>query len=137
MDLFQKVFKKKISEEFWKWRYGVFGKPIAGLLWDEKKLVGHYMLSPIPMKIDEHIENALLAMSVMIDPDYQGKGSLIDDSLTSFMPSKIKEIITNQTPMKRLTKPVDVANTVLFLCSNLSDFITGENIIVSGGQTII
>ena len=53
------------------------------------------------------------------------------------MPSKIKEIITNQTPMKRLTKPVDVANTVLFLCSNLSDFITGENIIVSGGQTII
>ena len=74
MDLFQKVFKKKISEEFWKWRYGVFGKPIAGLLWDEKKLVGHYMLSPIPMKIDEHIENALLAMSVMIDPDYQGKG---------------------------------------------------------------
>lgn len=63
--------------------------------------------------------------------------SLINDSLTSFMPSKIKEIITNQTPMKRLTKPVDVANTVLFLCSNLSDFITGENIIVSGGQTII
>ena len=74
MDLFQKVFKKKISEEFWKWRYGVFGKPIAGLLWDEKKLVGHYMLSPIPMKIDDDIENALLAMSVMIDPDYQGKG---------------------------------------------------------------
>ena len=74
MDLFQKVFKRKISEEFWKWRYGVFGKPIAGLLWDEKKLVGHYMLSPIPMKIDEHIENALLAMSVMIDPDYQEKG---------------------------------------------------------------
>ena len=62
--------------------------------------------------------------------------SLIDDSLTSFMPSKLKEIIISQTPMKRLTTPVDVANAVLFLCSNLSDFITGENIIVSGGQTI-
>ena len=74
MDLFEKVFKKKINEEFWKWRYAAFGKPIAGLLWDEKKLVGHYMLSPIPMKIDDHMENALLAMSVMIDPDYHGKG---------------------------------------------------------------
>lgn len=74
MDLFEKVFKKKITEEFWKWRYNVFGKPIVGLLWDEKKLIGHYMLSPIPMKINDHLENALLAMSVMIDPDYQGKG---------------------------------------------------------------
>lgn len=62
--------------------------------------------------------------------------SLIDDSLTSFMPSKLKEIITSQTPMKRLAEPIDIANVVLFLCSNLSDFITGENIIVSGGQSI-
>jgi len=62
--------------------------------------------------------------------------SLIDDSLTSFMPSKLKEIISNQTPMKRLSEPTDVANTPLFLCFNLSNFITGENIIVSGGQNI-
>jgi len=62
--------------------------------------------------------------------------SLIDDSLTSFMPSKLKEIIVSQTPMKRLAEPIDVANAVLFLCSNLSDFITGENIIVTGGQSI-
>jgi len=61
--------------------------------------------------------------------------SLIDDSLTSFMPSKLKEIIISQTSMKWLAKPLDVANTVLFLCSNLSDFITGENIIISGGQS--
>lgn len=62
--------------------------------------------------------------------------SLIDDSLTSFMPSKLKEIISSQTPMKRLAEPIDVANVVLFLCSDLSDFITGENIIISGGQSI-
>ena len=74
IDLFKKVFKKKITEEFWQWRYGIFGEPIAGLLWDENKLVGHYLLSPIPMKINDKVENALLAMSVMIDPDYQGNG---------------------------------------------------------------
>ena len=74
INLFEKVFKKKITEEFWQWRYGVFGKPIAGLLWNDKQLVGHYMLSPIPVKINDKVENALLAMSVMIDPDYQGNG---------------------------------------------------------------
>ena len=52
------------------------------------------------------------------------------------MPSKLKEIISSQTPMKRLAEPIDVANVVLFLCSDLSDFITGENIIISGGQSI-
>ncbi len=62
--------------------------------------------------------------------------SLIDNPLTSFMPSKLKEIIVSQTPMKRLTKSTDVANVVLFLCSSLSDFVTGENIAVSGGQII-
>jgi 3-oxoacyl-[acyl-carrier protein] reductase len=63
--------------------------------------------------------------------------SLIDDSLTSFMPSKLKEIIVSQTPMKRLAEPIDVAKAVLFLCSNLSDFITGENMLVTGGQSIL
>ncbi len=74
IDLFEKVFKKKITEEFWQWRYGIFGEPIAGLLWNENQLIGHYLLSPIPIKINDKIENALLAMSVMIDPDYQGSG---------------------------------------------------------------
>ena len=32
------------------------------------------MLNPIPIKINDKVENALLAMSVMIDPDYQGGG---------------------------------------------------------------
>jgi 3-oxoacyl-[acyl-carrier protein] reductase len=52
------------------------------------------------------------------------------------MPPKLKEIIISQTPMKRLAKPLDVTNTVLFLCSNLSDFITGTNISVTGGQNM-
>jgi enoyl-[acyl-carrier-protein] reductase (NADH) len=38
--------------------------------------------------------------------------------------------------MKILVKFTDVANIVLFLCSSLSDFVTGENIAVSGGLII-
>ena len=38
-----------------------------------------------------------------------------------------------QTPLGRLEEPEDVAKTVLFLASDLSDFITGEAINVTGG----
>ena len=38
-----------------------------------------------------------------------------------------------QTPLGRLEEPEDVARTVLFLASDLSGFITGEAINVTGG----
>ena len=73
INLFEKVFEKKITEEFWNWRYGMspFGKPIESLLWAENKLIGYYMINPLPMKINDHLENILLSMSMMIHPDYQ------------------------------------------------------------------
>lgn len=74
IDLFEKVFKKKITEELWQWRYHISRKSISGLLWDDEKLIGYYMLSPVPLQINKNIENRLLAISVMIDPDYQGNG---------------------------------------------------------------
>jgi meso-butanediol dehydrogenase / (S,S)-butanediol dehydrogenase / diacetyl reductase len=38
-----------------------------------------------------------------------------------------------QTPLGRLEQPEDVAKAVLFLCSDLSGFITGESLNVTGG----
>ena len=63
--------------------------------------------------------------------------SLIETNLTKVLPSKFKEISLNQTPLGREITPQDVANTALFLLSKNSDNITGENIVVSGGQTIL
>lgn len=40
-----------------------------------------------------------------------------------------------QHPVKRVGNPVDVANMVLFLCSEKAGFITGENICIDGGMT--
>ena len=40
-----------------------------------------------------------------------------------------------QQPVGRVGNPLDVANLVLFLCSDKAGFITGENICVDGGQT--
>ena len=40
-----------------------------------------------------------------------------------------------QQPAGRVGNPLDIANTVLFLCSDKAGFITGENICVDGGMT--
>ena len=62
--------------------------------------------------------------------------SMMDTNLVANLPTKFKEIATSQAPMGRLAKPDDVASVVLFLCSDHSSYISGENIIVSAGQTI-
>jgi len=40
-----------------------------------------------------------------------------------------------QHPVGRVGKPIDIAKAVLYLCSNDSGFITGENITIDGGMT--
>ncbi|HNZ94566.1 MAG TPA: SDR family oxidoreductase, partial [Sphaerochaeta sp.] len=40
-----------------------------------------------------------------------------------------------QHPAGRVGNPMDIANMVLFLCSDKSGFITGENICIDGGMT--
>ena len=41
----------------------------------------------------------------------------------------------DQHPAGRVGNPMDIANAVLFLCSDKAGFITGENICVDGGMT--
>ncbi|MBR4131714.1 MAG: SDR family oxidoreductase [Oscillospiraceae bacterium] len=40
-----------------------------------------------------------------------------------------------QQPAGRVGNPLDIANMVLYLCSEKAGFITGENICIDGGQT--
>lgn len=40
-----------------------------------------------------------------------------------------------QQPAGRVGNPLDIANMVLFLCSEKAGFITGENICIDGGMT--
>ena len=42
---------------------------------------------------------------------------------------------TAQHPAGRVGTPLDIANMVLFLCSDRAGFITGENICIDGGMT--
>lgn len=58
----------------------------------------------------------------------------IDTPLTAAAPGEFRERALAETPLHRLGQPDDVANAVLFLCSEMSRHITGQVLRVDGGQ---
>jgi 3-oxoacyl-[acyl-carrier protein] reductase len=54
--------------------------------------------------------------------------------MTENLPPDIKSDWINRIPLKRGGTPEDVANTALFLASELSSYITGQTIHVCGGM---
>jgi len=59
----------------------------------------------------------------------------IDTDMTSFLNDEQKEDIIGQLSIKRVGKPEDIANMVSFLCSDESEYITGQVFPVDGGLT--
>ena len=49
-----------------------------------------------------------------------------------FMPDQVDRF-ERETPVARIGEPEDVADVVVFLCSDLARFVTGQNIVVDGG----
>jgi len=54
---------------------------------------------------------------------------------TPHAPESVQDALARQTPLRRLAMPEDVARAVLFFASDLSSFITGEDLTVDGGYT--
>lgn len=52
-----------------------------------------------------------------------------------YMPDQ-EERFLKGTPVGRVGEPEDVADVVVFLCSDLARFVTGQNIVVDGGLTL-
>ncbi len=59
---------------------------------------------------------------------------IIETEMSSKMSDFLKETVVNQTMMKRLGKPEEIANVIAFLSSDLSSYITGQVIRVDGGR---
>jgi 3-oxoacyl-[acyl-carrier protein] reductase len=58
---------------------------------------------------------------------------LIESDVVSRMPKEKVEAITKSSSLGRIGKPEEVAQVVLFLASEHSNYITGQTIIVDGG----
>ncbi len=61
-------------------------------------------------------------------------GPINTEMLIKNSPKSIIDEIVDRSSLKRLGNPEEVANLVLFLCSDLSSFITGQNIRIDGGM---
>ncbi|NLM04400.1 MAG: 3-oxoacyl-[acyl-carrier-protein] reductase [Clostridiales bacterium] len=60
----------------------------------------------------------------------------IETDMTEVLREDIKEKILNNIPLKKFGKPKDVANLVVFLSSDKSNYITGQVIHIDGGMAI-
>lgn len=63
--------------------------------------------------------------------------SLIDtDLLRQRHPDPVtRQRLAETVPLRRLGRPEDVANTILFLLSDLAGYISGQRILIDGGRT--
>ncbi|NIM50277.1 MAG: 3-oxoacyl-[acyl-carrier-protein] reductase [Gemmatimonadales bacterium] len=60
----------------------------------------------------------------------------IDTAMTKDLPDNVREALMGQIPLGRLGSPEDVAKAVLFLVSDLADYITGQVVVVDGGMVM-
>jgi NAD(P)-dependent dehydrogenase (short-subunit alcohol dehydrogenase family) len=61
-------------------------------------------------------------------------GTKLTEPLAMF-PDKWKEFV-ERTPLRRIGEPEEIADVVVFLCSDLARFVTGQNIVIDGGMTL-
>ena len=84
----------------------------------------------------------LVGMSKSLAAEYGKKNikincispGFIKSDMTDKISDSFKSTLEGKISLERFGLPEDVANAVLFLCSNLSDYITGETLHVNGGM---
>ena len=59
----------------------------------------------------------------------------LTEPLLQFLPHE-RQRYERTTPLGRLGQPEDIADVVVFLCSPMARFITGQNLVVDGGMTL-
>ncbi|MGO9603050.1 MAG: SDR family NAD(P)-dependent oxidoreductase [Candidatus Binataceae bacterium] len=64
-------------------------------------------------------------------------GVIYNQFLERIYPSGMFEAAKRRNPMGRLGEPNDVANLALFLASDMSSYITGEVVSISGGSVVV
>ena len=84
----------------------------------------------------------IVAMSKSLAIEYAKKNinincispGFIKTAMTDKIDEKFKELIISKIPSARLGEPQDIANAVIFLASDLSNYINGETLHVNGGM---
>ena len=87
-------------------------------------------------------KGGVLSMSKSLSMEYAKKNitinciapGFIETAMTEKINQEYQEQLKSKIPLNRFGAPKDIANCAAFLCSDLSNYITGETIHVNGGM---
>lgn len=115
--LLEGVFKKKFTFEYINWLYNEnpYGKAICCNIEHNRKIVGHYAIIPLDLKINNVVYKSALSLNSAVDNNYRGKGFfkiLAKKTFDIARKKKIKFIfgVSNQQSTKLFVKYFDFEN---------------------------
>jgi len=96
---------------------------------------------PIGLSPYVTVKQALLGLMRSVAAEYSGRHlninavspSMTQTAFLEELPERMVEIAAEQSPWRRNATPQDVAGAISFLLSSEADYITGVNLLVSGG----
>ncbi len=86
----------------------------------------------------------LIGLTKSVAKEFASRGILanvvapgfIETDMTAALTPEARAALSAQIPLERLGSPADVAGTVLYLCSDLASYITGQVLVVDGGMVM-
>lgn len=110
-------------------------------------IISTYALGAPPARMAAYVtaKSALLGLTRALATEYTGRGIRVnmvspgptETDLLESIPDRVKQVMAAQNPMKRLAQPEDCARAVQFLVTDPSEYISGANLVVSGGQVVL
>ena len=142
LDEWQKVINVNLTSTFLMCKFGIkkMLKNKSGKIVNITSVVGH--TGNVGQANYTASKAGIVAMSKSLAIEYAKKNinvncispGFIKTAMTDKIDEKFKEAIVSKIPSARLGDPEDIANAVLFLSSDQSDYINGETIHVNGGM---
>ncbi len=142
LEEWKKVIEVNLTSTFLMSKYGIkkMLKNKSGKIINITSVVGH--TGNLGQANYSASKAGIVAMSKSLAIEYAKKNinvncispGFIKSAMTDKIDEKFKELIISKIPSARLGEADDVANGVLFLCSNLSSYINGETLHINGGM---
>ena len=142
LDEWKKVIDVNLSSTFFMSKFAIkkMLKNKSGKIINITSVVGH--TGNLGQSNYTASKAGIIAMSKSLALEYAKKNinincispGFIKTAMTDKIDDKFKEMIISKIPSGRLGEPEDIANAVLFLASNQSNYINGETLHVNGGM---
>jgi len=142
LDEWQKVININLTSTFLMSKFAIkkMLKNKSGKIVNITSVVGH--IGNLGQANYTASKAGIVAMSKSLAIEYAKKNinincispGFIQTAMTDKIDDKFKEVIVSKIPSARLGDPDDIANAVLFLSSDQSNYINGETLHVNGGM---